>query len=45
MKNVMPSLMKLARLADAIEVIKQYEQVIMAQKRKLLDGCSNKNVF
>lgn len=45
MKNVMPSLMKLARLADAIEVIKQFEQVIMAQKRKLLDGCSNKNVF
>ena len=45
MKNVMSSLMKLIRLEDAIEVIKQYEQVIMAQKRKLLDGCSNKNVF
>lgn len=29
----MPSLMKLTRLVDAIEVIKQYEQVIMAQKK------------
>lgn len=36
---------QVARSEDAIKVIKQYEEVIMAHKRKAWDCCSNNAAF